>query len=364
MTGVSAARTAATTALPTIVVGRRGLDQTAGLSRAVAEIGTTLLSLRRATSRSPHRQDYRSADRFGRRRFDAIVSEVVAHSFREQFPIADDNLPRFTRLNSSGQINRLNRARTVQGHLALSQILGSRRPTRERWCVTMSVQAQRSGTKASYCGDASKRQRSPAQQNAVDAALHRDIETLIPRLKRYARQLTRDPVAADDLVQDCLTRALGKIHLWDPGTDLRAWLFTILHNQHIGLARRNMRQRAHSQWLNSESSCALTPTQGVQLELRDVERALAKLPEEQRSVILLIGLEGMGYEEAAAAINLPVGTVRSRVSRGREALRMMTGLFPARHCRDARTRTAPGRSHCKPFVRPPEHTSKAQELVQ
>jgi RNA polymerase sigma factor (sigma-70 family) len=230
--------------------------------------------------------------------------------------------------------------------------------------MTMNVQAKRSDTKAPRCGGASARQRSPSRQKTADDTLHRNIEALLPRLKRYARQLTRDPIAADDLVQDCLSRALGKIHLWDPGTDLRAWLFTILHNQHIGLARRDMRQRAHSQRLNSDSSCALAPTQGVQLELRDLERALAKLPEEQRSAILLIGLEGMGYEEAAAAANLPVGTVRSRVARGREALRIMTGLFPARHCRDARTRTAPARNHYKPFIRTRESAPKSLELVQ
>jgi DNA-directed RNA polymerase specialized sigma24 family protein len=175
----------------------------------------------------------------------------------------------------------------------------------------MNVQTERSDTEVTRCGVASARQRSPSWQKAVDDTLHRNIETLLPRLRRYARQLTRDPIAADDLVQDCLARALGKIHLWDPGTDLR-------------------------QWLNSDSSWTLAPKQGVQLEVRDLKRALAKLPEKQRSVILLIGSEGMGYEEAAAAVNLPVGTVRSRVARGREALRMMTGLFPTRHSRDAR----------------------------
>jgi RNA polymerase sigma-70 factor (ECF subfamily) len=71
----------------------------------------------------------------------------------------------------------------------------------------------------------------------------------------------------------------------------------------------------------------------VRLELRDLKRAIARLPEEQRSVILLVGLEGMRYDEVASVVNLPVGTVRSRVSRGRETLRMMTGLFPARHSR-------------------------------
>jgi RNA polymerase sigma-70 factor, ECF subfamily len=228
----------------------------------------------------------------------------------------------------------------------------------------MSVQAQRSGTKASYWRGASERQRSPVQQKTVDDSLHENIQILLAPLKRYARQLTRDSSAADDLVQDCLTRALGKIHLWDPGTDLRAWLFTILHNQHIGLARRDMRRRAHRQLLQSDCSGALAPTQGVQLELRDLERALAKLPEEQRSVILLIGLEGMGYEEAAAALNLPVGTVRSRLARGREALRMMTGLFPTRHCRDARAGTAPARNRRKPFILNRELASRSLEVVQ
>jgi len=228
----------------------------------------------------------------------------------------------------------------------------------------MNVQAERSGMTVPYCNGASRGQPSPAQQSAADDTLHRDIEALIPRLRRYARQLTRDPIAADDLVQDCIARALAKIHLWDPGTDLRAWLFTILHNQYIGLARRDMRQRAHTQSPSLDYNLALPPTQGVRLELRDLERALAKLPEEQRSVILLIGLEGMGYEEAASVVNLPVGTVRSRVSRGREALRMMTGLFPARYCRDMRTGAAPGRNHCKPFIRNREPSSRSKELVQ
>jgi RNA polymerase sigma factor (sigma-70 family) len=228
----------------------------------------------------------------------------------------------------------------------------------------MNVKAKRSDARVPRCRVASARQCNPNRQKTANDALHRNIETLLPRLRRYARQLTRDPIAADDLVQDCLARALGKIHLWDPGTDLRAWLFTILHNQHIGLARRDMRQRADSQRLNWDPSCALAPTQGVQLELCDLERALAKLPEEQRSAILLIGLEGMGYEEAAAAANLPVGTVRSRVARGREALRMMTGLFPARHCRDARTGMAPARTHRKPFMLKREPASRSLEVVQ
>lgn len=168
-----------------------------------------------------------------------------------------------------------------------------------------------------------------------DRYMHERILALIPRLQRYARALTRDVTSADDLVQDCLARALGKIHLWEPGTDLRAWLFTILHHQHVSRTRRVARQPAGFEMEESNLSLALSPNQTARLELRDVERALAKLPEEQRSVILLVGLEGMGYEEAASVVNTPVGTVRSRVARGRESLRAMTGLFPARHSRRA-----------------------------
>jgi RNA polymerase sigma factor (sigma-70 family) len=100
------------------------------------------------------------------------------------------------------------------------------------------------------------------------------------------------------------------------------------------MARRDARQHATIQLQKCNAGSTLSATQAVRLELRDLDRALAKLPEEQRSVILLVGLEGMRYEEAASIVNLPVGTVRSRVSRGREALRMMTGLFPVRHSRN------------------------------
>lgn len=160
------------------------------------------------------------------------------------------------------------------------------------------------------------------------ADTHRDIEAEIPRLRRYARALTRDAITADDLVQDCLTRALGKLHLWQEGTDLRAWLFTILHNQYVNHIRRAVREGAAVGLSESEPLLSRAPQQGKRLELRDLERALAKLPEEQRSVILLVGLEGMRYEEVAAVLDVPVGTIRSRLSRGREALRRLTGPIP------------------------------------
>ena len=130
------------------------------------------------------------------------------------------------------------------------------------------------------------------------AGPYREIEAEIPRLRRYARALTHDLVAADDLVQDCLTRALGKLHLWQQGTDLRAWLLTILHNQYVNHIRRAAREGAAVRLNEREPLLARAPQQGRRLELRDLERALAKLPMEQRSVILLVALEGMrGLEQ-------------------------------------------------------------------
>ena len=158
--------------------------------------------------------------------------------------------------------------------------------------------------------------------------VYREIEAEIPRLRRYARALTRDVAVADDLVQDCLTRALGKLHLWQKGTDLRAWLFTILHNQYVNYVRRSVREGAAVGLSETEPLLTRAPHQGHRLELRDLERAIAKLPEEQQSAILLVGLEGMRYEEVAAVLNVPVGTIRSRLSRGREALRKLVGIEP------------------------------------
>lgn len=161
------------------------------------------------------------------------------------------------------------------------------------------------------------------------AGSYRDIEAEIPRLRRYARALTRDLITADDLVQECLTRALSKLHLWQQGTDLRAWLFTILHNQYINHVRRTAREGTAVGLSGHEPLLARAPQQGTRLELRDLERAIAKLPRAQRLVILLIGLEGMSYREVATVLDVPVGTIRSRLSRGREALRRLTGIVQA-----------------------------------
>jgi RNA polymerase sigma-70 factor (ECF subfamily) len=152
------------------------------------------------------------------------------------------------------------------------------------------------------------------------------LEAEIPRLRRYARALTRDVSRADDLVQSCLTRAVAKQHLWQPGTDLRAWLFTILHNQHVNDVRRSVREGVNV--AVEEMAPVLTVQSNAidVLQLRDLEAAIAKLPAEQRQVILLVGLEGMRYEEVALILGVPVGTVRSRLSRGRDQLRRLMDM--------------------------------------
>jgi RNA polymerase sigma-70 factor (ECF subfamily) len=152
---------------------------------------------------------------------------------------------------------------------------------------------------------------------------HRLVEQQIPRLRRYARALTRSRDRADDLVQDTLSRALDKQHLWQPGTNLGAWLFTIMHNQNVNNVRRDVRESAavDIEWVSATLPATTDPS--ASRKMVELDRALARLPLEQRQVILLVGLEGMSYEDAAGILVIPVGTVRSRLSRGRDALRKL-----------------------------------------
>jgi RNA polymerase sigma-70 factor (ECF subfamily) len=169
----------------------------------------------------------------------------------------------------------------------------------------------------------------------MEHELRQRIENEIPRLRRYARALTRDVVAADDLVQDCLVRGLSKLQLWQEGSDLRAWFFTILHNQYVNQVRRAVREGSAVEVSETEPRLTRAARQGTGLELRDLDRAMALLTEEQRVVILMVGLEGMRYEAVAEVIGVPVGTVRSRLSRGREALRGLMGIREDRRAEQA-----------------------------
>ena len=147
-----------------------------------------------------------------------------------------------------------------------------------------------------------------------------DLIEHLPRLRRYARALTGERTRADDLVQDTLERALAKIDRWQPGTDLRAWLFTLMHNLFVNQLR--LRRPVESA-LDDASEVAISGGQFEALGARDVHAALARLSDSQREVMLLIGLEQFSYEEAARVLGVPIGTVMSRLSRARERMRQL-----------------------------------------
>ena len=155
---------------------------------------------------------------------------------------------------------------------------------------------------------------------------HRLIEQQIPRLRRYARALTRNRDRADDLVQDTLSRALEKEQFWQTGTNLGAWLFTIMHNQNVNNVRRDARGSAAVDIERASTTLPATTDPSASRKMVELDRALARLPLGQRQVILLVGLEGMSYEDTAGILSIPVGTVRSRLSRGRDTLRQLLDM--------------------------------------
>jgi RNA polymerase sigma-70 factor (ECF subfamily) len=162
-----------------------------------------------------------------------------------------------------------------------------------------------------------------------DATISRDefhalLLEQIPRLRRYARALTRNRDSADDLVQDCLQQALRKSELWQPGTNLRAWLFTIMHNIFVSGVRRQYAAPQVVMDPDSAQQPAIAASQDASIYLQEVERGIQALPAEQREIVLLVALEGMGYEEVGRILGIPIGTVRSRLSRARDALRRYT----------------------------------------
>jgi RNA polymerase sigma-70 factor, ECF subfamily len=148
------------------------------------------------------------------------------------------------------------------------------------------------------------------------STVRRGLEPLIPALRRFARALSRDAETADDLVQDTLVRALRAEHLFHGG-DLRTWLFTILLNLDRN-RRRGLSRRPHLAVVEDVDPPAAPTSDGTG---RDIQRGLALLPSEQREVLLLVTLEGMSYREAADVQGVPIGTVMSRLSRARSALR-------------------------------------------
>ncbi|APX76019.1 RNA polymerase sigma factor [Achromobacter insolitus] len=151
---------------------------------------------------------------------------------------------------------------------------------------------------------------------AEDEAL---ILACIPSLRRYARGLTGDPHRADDLVQDTLERAWSRYSRWQRRGELRAWMFGIMHNHFIDGVRASSR-RAEQTALGELPDAPVRATQTDHLEVRDLDRCLQALPAEQREVLLLICVEDLSYQETARILDVPMGTVMSRLSRAREKL--------------------------------------------
>ena len=152
-----------------------------------------------------------------------------------------------------------------------------------------------------------------------DAELRREIIALLPDLRGFARFLVRDRVLADDVVQDTLVRALGALHQFEPGTNLKAWLFTILRNQFYEQARRRKRETAamDARFTGDEGA---GPQQLARAELHELQALIWRLTPLLREALILVGAQELSHEEAAAVCQVPVGTMKARLSRARAAL--------------------------------------------
>ena len=163
-----------------------------------------------------------------------------------------------------------------------------------------------------------------ARTDAPMSDMGRLIEPLIPGLRRYARALVRDAAAADDLVQDCLERTVSRWHQRRENSDTRAWMFTILHNLAINRLRQVSRRGRHIELDDvEESAMAARPAQEDGIRETDIMAAVNRLPDDQRSVLLLISVEDLSYADAARVLDVPIGTVMSRLARAREKLRRL-----------------------------------------
>lgn len=151
-----------------------------------------------------------------------------------------------------------------------------------------------------------------------------DVELHIASLRRYAHMLCQNSADADDLVQESLMKALAAAHTYRSGKDLRAWLFSILHNTFVSQKRQYARRARAARFLDATCGEAETPqNQEKHVEARDTLSMMSRLTPDQQSVLLLIAVEGYSYAEAAQILDIPIGTLMSRLARGREMLRQL-----------------------------------------
>ena len=153
----------------------------------------------------------------------------------------------------------------------------------------------------------------------------RDIHAELQAMRRYALVLTRAPDQAEDLVQESLTRAIASAHAWRPDGELRRWLLAIVHNTFLKRHQRQKLEQAAAEEASWAHDRALAPPQAARVELARTMAALMQLPEEQRTVLVLVAFEGLNYRDAAGILGIPLGTLMSRLARGREVLRSATG---------------------------------------
>jgi len=156
------------------------------------------------------------------------------------------------------------------------------------------------------------------------ASLQANFEAFLPGLRRLARRLTRNVADAEDLVDDCVERGLAKRHPRSPGTDVQAWLFTILRNLHLDQMRSAARRKEICAHMQNRTDFSCPTTQYTWLQLRELERAIRLMSDAQREPVLFLALEQGTYCELASARTVPMGTIRSRLSPGRQRLRELT----------------------------------------
>ncbi|MGL5012382.1 MAG: sigma-70 family RNA polymerase sigma factor [Paracoccaceae bacterium] len=164
-----------------------------------------------------------------------------------------------------------------------------------------------------------------------------DIEAAIPALRRYAMALVRDRSRADDLVQDCLERAVAKRHLWRGDGPVQAWLFTILINRHRDVLRATPLPGHLIAVDDLVHEPAITGAQDGHMALREVHTAMGRLPVEQREALLMVAIGGKTFQEACTILDIPKGTLMSRIARARATLRALTGRLDP-----AKPQTSPG----------------------
>ena len=194
-----------------------------------------------------------------------------------------------------------------------------------------SAEAERTGAEAERAGNGAAASEEIARAQLSDAEFKAQLTQIVPHLRAFGRSLSGNRDTADDLVQETLLKAWAARKRFQAGTNMRAWTFIILRNHYLSQVRRN---RFRGEWdeLTADRVLAAPASQDRHIDLTDLQRALQELPQAQREALILVGAGGFAYEEAAEICGVAVGTIKSRVARGRTALESILdqGSLPPR----------------------------------